>query len=115
MAAPTSLLADGDQPVAGPGHRAAHEQEVALGVHSDHDQPELGEVPRSHVARHPLALDDPRWVGTGGDGARLAVPRVAVGLRPAVEVVAVDDALEAPALGDAADLHTVARGEDRHS
>src|SRR3989454_3473739 len=35
--------------------------------------------------------------------ARLAVPRVAVGLRPTAEVVAVHDTLEAAALGDAAD------------
>src|SRR3989454_6329912 len=46
--------------------------------------------------------------------ARLAVPRVAVGLRPTAEVVAVHDTLEAAALGDAADLDAVARSEDRH-
>src|SRR5216684_1731739 len=98
MAAPASLLTHGDQPVAGPWHRAAHEQEVALEIHSDHHQAELGEMARSHVARHPLALDDPRGVGAGRDGARLAVPCFAVGLRPTAVliVVARRSAAEAP-------------------
>src|SRR5712691_3069756 len=107
MAAPASLLADRDQAVAGPRHRAAHEQEVALRVHAHDDEPELREVPRPHVARHPLALDDPRGVGARRDRARFAVPRVTVGLRAAAEVVAVHDALETATLGDATDLHAV--------
>src|SRR5256885_9328230 len=55
-----------------------------------HPEAELGEAACAHVARHPLALDDARRVGARGDRARLAVPRVAVRLGPAAEVMAVD-------------------------
>src|SRR6266849_3064032 len=114
MTAPASLLAHGNEPVHGSRHRAAHEQQVALRVHPDDPEAQLGEAARPHVPRHPLPLDDARGVGPRGDGARLAVPGVAMGLGATPEVIAVHDALEAAALRDPGDLHPVARGEDGH-
>src|SRR5258705_8591171 len=112
MAARASLLADGDEAVHRTRHRAAHEQEIALGVDLHDAQADLGEVAGAHVPRHPLAFDDARRIGTRRDRSRLAVPRVAVGLGTAVEVMAVHDALKATALRDAAHLHAIAFGED---
>src|SRR6266550_2489013 len=114
MAARASLLADGDEAVHRSRHRSAHEQQIPLGVDPDDPQAELGEVAGAHVPGHPLAFDDPRRVGTRGDRAGLAVPRVAVGLGTAGEVMAVHDALEAAALRDAADFHAITFGKDRH-
>src|SRR5688572_3246391 len=110
MAAPASLLADGHEAVHRTRHRAAHEQEIALGVDPDDAQADLGEVAGAHVARHPLALDDARGIRPRRDRAGLAVPRVAVGLGAAAEMMAVHHALEAAPFGDAADFHTVALG-----
>src|SRR5207249_10775377 len=87
MAAPASLLADGEQAVGRPRHRPAHEQQIPLRVHLHDLEPQLGEVPGAHVAGHSLPLDDPRRVGARRDRARLAVPGVAVGLRAAAEVM----------------------------
>src|SRR2546427_9149155 len=102
MAARASLLADGDEPVHRTGHRAAHEQEIPLGVDPHDAQADLGEVAGAHVPGHPLAFDDARRVGTRSDRPRLTVPGIAVRLGAAVEVVAVHDTLEAAALGHAA-------------
>src|SRR6267154_3146662 len=113
MAARASLLADGDQAVHRSRHRAAHEQEIALGVDLHDAQADLGEVARAHVPGHALALDDARRVGTRSDRSRLAMPRVAVGLGAAVEMMAVYDALKAAALGHAAHFDAIAFGEDR--
>src|SRR5260370_41647162 len=110
MTAPASLLAHGHERVPGSRHRAAHEQQVALRVHRDDPEAQLGEAARPHVPRHPLPLDDARGVGPRGDGARLAVPGVAMGLGATPEVIAVHDALEAEALRDPGDLPPVARG-----
>src|SRR5439155_8098695 len=112
MAARASLLADSDQTVHRSRHRAAHEQEIALGVDPHDAQADLGKVARAHVPGHALALDDARRVGARRDRARLAVPRVAVGLGAAVEVMAVHDALKAAAFRHAAYLHTIAFGEN---
>src|SRR5216117_908629 len=114
MAAPACLLADGEQAVRRPRHRAAHEQQIPLRVHLHNLEPQLGEALRAHVSRHPLPLDDARRVRARRDRPGLAVPRVAVGLGAAGEVVAVHDALEAPALGHPRDFHGLARLEDRH-
>src|SRR6266496_1065164 len=114
MAAQASLLADGDEAVHRTRHRAAHEQEIALGVDLHDAQAELGEVAGAHVPRHPLAFDDARRVGPRRDGSRLAVARIAVRLGTAVKVMAVHHALEAAALGHAAHLDAIAFGEDRH-
>src|SRR5258706_16044040 len=113
MAARASLLADGDEAVHRTRHRAAHEQEIALGVDPHDAQADLGEVAGAHMPRHPLALDDARRIGTRRDGSRLAVARITVRLGTAVEVMAVRDALEAAALGHAADLDAIAFREDR--
>src|SRR5512135_588651 len=114
MAAPSSLLRHGDDPVPGARDGAADEEQVPLGVHFHHREPELGVARRAHVARHPLALDHARRVGARADRAGLPVPGIAVGGRAAAEVVAVHHALESPALGRAGDLHQLARAEDVH-
>src|SRR5437879_7278938 len=88
MAAPPSLLADREEAVHRTRHRAAHEQEIALGVHFDDPQAQLGEAPRAHMARHALSLDDARGVGARGDRARPGVTCVAVRLPPDPEVKA---------------------------
>src|SRR2546430_4374654 len=112
MAARTSLLADGHQAVHRTGHRAAHEQEIALGVDSHDTQADLGEVAGAHMPGHALAFDDARRVGTRRNRSRLAVPRVAVRLGATVEVMTVHDALKAATLRHAAHLHAIAFGED---
>src|SRR2546425_4723907 len=86
MAAPASLLADSEEAVHRPRDGAAHEQQVPLGIHLHDLEAELREAPRTHVARHPLALDDPGRIGPRGDGAGLPVPGVAVGLGAAAEM-----------------------------
>src|SRR5207245_3631213 len=112
MATAPSLLADREEPVHRTRHRAAHEQEIPLGVYLHDPQAQLGEAPRAHMARHALSLDDARGVGARGDRAGLAVARVAVRLRPTPEVMAVHHALEAAPLRHPRDLHPLARLED---
>src|SRR2546422_174305 len=92
MATAPSLLADREEPVHRTRHRAAHEQEIPLGVYLHDPQAQLSEAPRAHMARHALSLDDARGVGARGDRARLAVTCVAVRLRPTPEVMAVHHA-----------------------
>src|SRR5439155_7136164 len=115
MAARASLLADGAETVHRTRHRAAHEQEIALGVDLHDAQADLGEVTGAHMSRHPLALDAARRIGARRDRPRLAVARIAVRLGTAMEVMAVHDALKAAALGDAAHLDAIACREDRDS
>src|SRR2546423_10683740 len=114
MAAPASLFAHRDEPVERARYRATHELQFALGIDLPHTEAELREAPGPHVPGHPLAFDDARRVGARSDRPGLAVPRVAVRLGAAAEVMAVHHALEAAALGDAGDLHAVALREDRH-
>src|SRR5260370_9556778 len=113
MAARASLLADGDEAVHRTGHRAPHEQQIALGVDLHDAQADLGEVAGAHVPGHPFAFDDARRVGTRSDRSRLAVARIAVRLGAAVEVMAMHDALKAAALGHAAHFDAIAFREDR--
>src|SRR2546426_331819 len=113
MAARPSLLAHGDEPVHRAGYGPPPEQQISLGVHLDHAQAELRETARTHVAGHPLPLDDAGRVRARRDRARLAVPRVAMGLGAAAEVMTVDHTLEAATLRDAGDLHQVPQLEDR--
>src|SRR4051812_32321708 len=112
MTALPSLLRDGHDPVSRARNCPANEQQIALGIHLDHPEPELRVALGALMPRHFLALDDARRVGARADGARLPVPRVAMRGRPATEPMAVHDALEAAALGRAGHLHQLARGED---
>src|SRR5437870_13879397 len=113
MAARAPLLAHREEAIHGAGHRAPDEQQVARGVDLDHPEAQLREAARPHVPGHALPLDDARRIGARGDGAGLAVPRVAVRLGTAVEVVTVHHALEPASFGDARDLDPVTGGEDR--
>src|SRR2546426_773149 len=113
MAARPSLLADSDQAVHRTRHRAAHEQQIPLGVNFDDAQADLGEVAGAHMPGHPLALDDAGGIRTWRDRSRLAMARIAVRLGPTGEVVTMDDALETAALRHAAHLHAIACGENR--
>src|SRR5215207_8164252 len=112
MAARPSLLCNRHDTVLRPWNGAAYEQKVSLSVYPDDPQSELGVPFRTHVARHPLALDDPRWIGARADRARLPVPGVAVGRGTTTKAVAVHHALEPPALRGPGDLHQLARRED---
>src|SRR5947207_6445731 len=112
MAAGSSLLRHGDDAVLGAWDGTADEEQIALGVDLDHRESELGVALGTHVAGHPLALDDARRVGARADRARLPVPGVAVAGRTAAETVAVHYALEPAALGGAGDLHQLPGGED---
>src|SRR5438046_2065144 len=113
MAARASLRADGDQPVHRTRHRAAHEQEIALGVDLHDAEADLGEVARAHMPGHALAFDDARRVGARSDRSWFAVPRVAVGLGAAVEVMTVHDALKAAALRQAPPFHAITFGSSQ--
>src|SRR4249920_2591611 len=99
MAARSSLLPDRDDPVPGARNGALHEQEVPVGVDLDDSEAEFRVLRRAVMARHLLALDDARRIGTRADRARLAVPRVAVRRWAAVESMAVHHALEPATLG----------------
>src|ERR671930_1594852 len=112
MAARPSLFADGHQTVHRAGDGSAHEQKIALNVDLDDTQADLGEIARAHVPGHPLTLDDARRVGTRRDRSRLAMPRVAVRLGTAAEMMTMHDALEAATLRHTADLHPIAFGEN---
>src|SRR4051794_34691745 len=93
---------------------APHEEEVALGVHPDHPETQLGVALSPHVTRHPLSLDDSGRVGTGADGAGLPVPGIPVRRRTAAETMAMHHALEPSALGGAGNLHQLPWGKDVH-
>src|SRR3954447_14149634 len=94
MAARPSLFCHRHDAVLRSGNGAPHEQEVPLGVHPYHPEADLGVPLGTHVAGHPLALDDPRRVGARANRARLSMSGVAVGGRAAAEMVAVDHTLE---------------------
>ena len=51
----------------GPGIGAAHDQQVALGVHVDDLEAALRDALVAHLPRHPLALHDSRGRGAGAD------------------------------------------------
>src|SRR2546426_12199672 len=85
MAARSSLLADGDEAVHRTRHRAAHEQQIPLGVDSDDAQADLGEVAGAHMPGHPLAFDNAGGIRARRDRSRLAMARIAVRLGPPPE------------------------------
>src|SRR5690349_20502080 len=114
MTARASLLGHGDDSVPGPRDGAPDEQEVPLGVHLDHGEAQLRVARGTHVAGHPLALDDARRVGARADRAGLPMARVAVRGGATAEAVAVDYALKASALRGAGDLDPLAGRENVH-
>src|SRR5688500_7071862 len=114
MATRASLLRDRHDAVLGSGNGAPHEQKIPLRVDLDHAETQLGVPLGAHVARHPLAFDDPGRVGTRADRAGLAVAGIAVGGGTAAEAMAMHHTLKAAALRRAGDLHQLARSEDVH-
>src|SRR3954451_24425698 len=102
--------------VARPGDRAAHEQQVVALADVDDGQPALGHALGAHVPRAADALEHARGRRRGADRAGGAHVGRAVALGAAAEVVALDRALEALALGLARDLDGLAdlEGLDGH-
>src|SRR4051794_28849098 len=92
----------------GPRHGAADEHQVAVGDHLDDRQPALGHAPAAHAAGPADALEHARGRRGGADRARGAHVVRAVALGAGGEVVALDRALEALALGLAGDLDLLA-------
>src|SRR6185312_896524 len=91
--------------------RASYEQQVLLGVHLDYLEALLGDALVAHLAGSADALHHAGGPGGGADRSGRADVVRAVRLGAAGEVVALDRALEALALGDAGDLHPRARLE----
>ncbi len=85
--------------------RAAHEQEVLLAVDAHDLDALLGDALVAHLAGPADALHHARGPRRGADRAGRANVVRAVRLRAAGEVVALDRALKALALGRAGDLH----------
>src|SRR5918993_2142755 len=93
------------------GEAPLDEQQVAVGI-GPHDADLLdGHALVAHVAGHLQAAVDAARRGAGADRPGLAVMVRTVGLGPAVEVVALDVAGKALALGHAGHIDVVARGE----
>src|SRR5918992_2670463 len=114
MAARSSLFGNRHDSILRAGNGAANEEQIPLGVHPNHPEANLGVARGAHVSWHPLALDDPGGVSARADRARLAVPSIAVGGRPAAEAMAMDHALESSALRGAGDLDQLPGREDVH-
>src|SRR5215210_4337794 len=100
----------------GTRHGAADEHQVLVGDQLDDGEAALGHAPAAHAARALDALEHARRGGRGADGARGAHVVRAVGLGAGGEVVALDRAREALALGLAEDLDLLAdlEGVDGH-
>ena len=82
-------------PLFGPGNGALDEQQVALDVDLVDGEPELGDALAAHAAGHLHALEDARRRRRRADRAGLADVVRAVADGAALEVVALDRALEA--------------------
>src|SRR5713226_5560662 len=113
---PSAIRAHLHRAAAGAGDRPAHQQQVVLGDHLDDLEPALGDALSAHAPGPLDALEHARGGGRGTNRARGADVVRPVARRPAGEVVALDRALEALALGHARDLHVLAGLErlDRH-
>src|SRR3954468_9368402 len=96
------------------GDRAAHEQEVVPRVDAHDLQALLGDAVVAHLAGAADALHHAGGRGGRADRSRGAHVVRAVGLRTPLEVVALDRALEALALGGAGDLDRLADLEGLH-
>src|SRR3954464_12343063 len=92
----------------GPRYGAADEHQVLVGDQLDDRQALLGDALAAHPARAADALEDARRGRRGADRARGAHVVRAVGLGTGGEVVALDRAREALALGLAGDLDRLA-------
>src|SRR3954454_16071626 len=90
------------------GNGAAQQDQVLVRDDVDDLEAALGDSLVAHLARAADALEHARWRGGGADRARGAHVVRAVGDRAAREVVALDRALEALALGDGGDLDGLA-------
>src|SRR3954470_5836821 len=103
-------------PALGARHGAAHEHQVLAGDQLDDREAELGHAPAAHAAGAANALEHARGRRRGADRARGAHVVRAVALGAGGEVVALDRALEALALGLAGDLDGLAdlEGLDGH-
>src|SRR5262245_20134372 len=106
------MLPDLEQAVLRARDGALHEQEVALDIDRVNREPDLGDAARAHVSGHANTLEDARRRRRRADRAGLADVVRAVRLRTALEVVALDRALEALADRDAGNLDLVAGIED---
>src|SRR4051812_23341030 len=97
-----------DQPASGTGQAALDQQEVAVGVGADDADLLDGHPLIAHVAGHLETAIDAAWRRAGADRPGRAVMVGPVGLRPAMEVVALDVAREALALRHASDVDEIA-------
>src|SRR5919201_5527669 len=88
-----------------PGYRAADDQQVLVRDHVDDLEAALRDALVAHLTRPADALEHARRRGGGADRSRRAHVVRAVRHGSAREVVALDRALEALALGHARDLH----------
>src|SRR5690606_39220960 len=104
--------ADDDVAARSARHRTLDRDQALVGVDLDHDQVLDRAAHVAHVARHLLAGEHAARRLALADGARGAVrPRVAVRRVAHGEVVALDRALEALALGDAGHVDLLAHLE----
>src|SRR5262249_56681999 len=94
----SAIAAHLDDAVAGPGDRAADEQQVLGRVDPDDGQAALGDALVAHLARAADALHHARRPRRGADRARGTDVVRAVGLGAGLEVVALDRPLESLAL-----------------
>ena len=109
---PLTALRTNTSPPAGPGHRAPHEEQAALGVAFDDLEVERRDAAVAVLAGHAHALEHTGGCGARADragGAVLLVVAVAGAL--ALEVVALHHAGEALALADAGDVDALAGAE----
>src|SRR5438270_12754390 len=97
------------------GYSATHKQQVLISHHLDHGQAPLRDPPASHPAGTAQAFKHARGGRRGPDRTRSPDVVGTVRLRPALEVVALDRALEALTLGYARDLYVIAGRERVHS
>src|SRR5262245_42580342 len=107
-------FADHHEAVRRTRHRPTYQQDVLLRVDRD-DLEVLGrEILAAHATGAALALDDARRVRRRADRSRLLAVRGTVRRVARDESVALDDALEAAALGDTLDVDVPALLEQRH-
>src|SRR5688500_2368730 len=109
-----ALLLHEDDAVGRTSYRPADVDQIALGVDLLDAEMSLRVTMVAVMTGHLLALDHTRRIGARPDGARPAVLRVAVGVRSAMETMALHDALETAALRRARDFHLIAGSKDVH-